>query len=101
MDLREKTAENYIFARQSSYPSEKEGDSLIKAGLKLSHLRLISAISDHGQVSAAAEAMTEVENAAPNCTLLIDSRQRTMPTEPFAERPFSAGAAFIPSIESG
>lgn len=64
MDVREKTPENYAFARQSGYPSEKEGDSLIKAGLKLSHLRLISAISDHGQVSAAAEAMNISQPAA-------------------------------------
>jgi DNA-binding transcriptional LysR family regulator len=50
-------------ARQG-YDPENEGDFLIKAGLKLSHLRLILAIADSGQVSAAAEALTISQPAA-------------------------------------
>lgn len=64
MDLREKPPENLILTRQPGYLPENESDFLIKAGLKLSHLRLISAISDHGQVSAAAEAMNISQPAA-------------------------------------
>lgn len=64
MNVREKIPENLILTRQGAYPAENESDFLIKAGLKLSHLRLISAISDHGQVSAAAEAMRISQPAA-------------------------------------
>jgi hypothetical protein len=45
--------------------------------------------------------MTEVEKAAPNCTLLIDIRQRMTPIEAFACRPPSAAAVFEGSIEAG
>jgi DNA-binding transcriptional LysR family regulator len=48
----------------TGYPAENEGDSLIKAGLKLNHIRLISAIADHGQVSAAAERLNISQPAA-------------------------------------
>lgn len=64
MDIKVKSAENAKPVRQPAYLPENEGDLLIKAGLKLNHLRLISAISDHGQVSAAAEAMNISQPAA-------------------------------------
>jgi DNA-binding transcriptional LysR family regulator len=64
MDTRIKAPENLILTRLGGYPSENESDSLIKAGLKLSHLRLISAINDHGQVSGAAEALNISQPAA-------------------------------------
>jgi DNA-binding transcriptional LysR family regulator len=64
VDAREKILENPQSGRKGAYPTENEGDFLIKAGLKLSHLRLISAISDHAQVSAAAEAMRISQPAA-------------------------------------
>jgi DNA-binding transcriptional LysR family regulator len=64
MDTRIRAPENPVLTRGGSHPSENESDSLLKAGLKLSHLRLISAISDHGQVSAAAESMNISQPAA-------------------------------------
>jgi len=64
MDGREKLLESVNSPRQGGYPAENEGDFLIKAGLKLSHLRLISAIADHGQVSAAADTMNISQPAA-------------------------------------
>jgi len=64
MDTRIRVSENPVLTRLGGHPSEKESDSLLKAGLKLSHLRLISAISDHGQVSAAAESMNISQPAA-------------------------------------
>lgn len=39
-------------------------DSLLRAGLKFSHLRMIVALSDHGSVSAAAETMNISQPAA-------------------------------------
>lgn len=39
-------------------------DVLVKSGLKLSHLRLIVAIGEHGQISAAAQAMNMSQPAA-------------------------------------
>ncbi len=39
-------------------------DFLVKSGLKLNHLRLIVAIGDHGQISAAAEALHVSQPAA-------------------------------------
>lgn len=64
MDRRGKFSETAQSQRQGGYPAENEGDSLIKAGLKLNHLRLISAIADHGQVSAAADRMNISQPAA-------------------------------------
>jgi DNA-binding transcriptional LysR family regulator len=64
VDTRKKSPEPVNLQRQGTYPAENEGDFLIKAGLKLNHLRLISAISDHGQVSAAAETMNISQPAA-------------------------------------
>jgi DNA-binding transcriptional LysR family regulator len=64
MDIRGKIPENSVLGRQVVYPPENESDFLIKAGLKLGHLRLISAISDYGQVSAAAESMNISQPAA-------------------------------------
>jgi DNA-binding transcriptional LysR family regulator len=59
-----KAQESSQTARQTSYPPENEADSLIKAGLKLNHIRLISAIADHGQVSAAADVLNISQPAA-------------------------------------
>lgn len=39
-------------------------DALLKAGLKLNHLRMIVTIEDHGQISAAAETMNMSQPAA-------------------------------------
>lgn len=39
-------------------------DSLLRAGLKLNHLRMIVTIEDHGQISAAAESMNISQPAA-------------------------------------
>ena len=39
-------------------------DSLLRAGLKLNHLRMIVTIEDHGQISAAAESMNMSQPAA-------------------------------------
>ncbi|MDB5524629.1 MAG: gbpR [Rhizobium sp.] len=64
MDNREKLPESAIASRQIGYLPDNEGDFLIKAGLKLNHLRLVSAISDHGQVSVAAEVMNMSQPAA-------------------------------------
>lgn len=60
-------------ARQSGYPPEKEADSLIKAGLKLNHFRLISAIADNGQVSAAAEILNISQPAASRMLHEVES----------------------------
>ena len=73
MDIREKVPENLISSRQIGYLPENESDFLIKAGLKLSHLRLISAISDHGQVSAAAESMHISQPAASRMLHEVES----------------------------
>jgi molybdate transport repressor ModE-like protein len=43
---------------------KRAGDLLVKSGLKLNHLRLIVAIEDQGQISAAAEAMNMSQPAA-------------------------------------
>lgn len=59
--------------RPAPYPSENESDSLIKAGLKLNHLRLISAISDLGQVSAAADALNISQPAASRLLTEMES----------------------------
>lgn len=56
----------------SDYPSESieihsdsfRDDTLLKAGLKLNHLRMIVTIEDHGQISAAAESMNISQPAA-------------------------------------
>ena len=64
---------NLQTARQSGYPPEKEADSLIKAGLKLNHLRLISAIADNAQVSAAAEVLNISQPAASRMLHEVES----------------------------
>jgi DNA-binding transcriptional LysR family regulator len=64
LDTREKNPDNLILTRPGQYLSENESDFLIKAGLKLNHLRLISALSDHGQVSSAAQALNISQPAA-------------------------------------
>ena len=48
-------------------------DSLLRAGLKLSHLRMIVMIEDHGQVSAAAQAMAMSQPAASRMLSEIES----------------------------
>lgn len=73
LDEREKAGDGYFSARGSGYPPEKEGDFLIKAGLKLSHLRLILAIADSGQVSAAAEALSISQPAASRMLHEVES----------------------------
>jgi DNA-binding transcriptional LysR family regulator len=50
--------------QQNSPFLDSDGDRLIKAGLKLNHLRLIAAVAEHGQVSAAADAMNISQPAA-------------------------------------
>jgi DNA-binding transcriptional LysR family regulator len=60
----EKSGDGYFSTPQQGYQPEKDGDFLLKAGLKLSHLRLILAIADSGQVSAAAEALSISQPAA-------------------------------------
>jgi len=62
----------FSLARQGYHP-EKEGDFLIKAGLKLSHLRLILAIADSGQVSAAADALNISQPAASRMLHEVES----------------------------
>jgi DNA-binding transcriptional LysR family regulator len=73
LNEREKAADGYFSGRGSSYHPEKEGDFLIKAGLKLSHLRLILAIADSGQVSAAAEVLNISQPAASRMLHEVES----------------------------
>jgi DNA-binding transcriptional LysR family regulator len=68
-----KAQENSHIARQSSYPPENEADFLIKAGLKLNHIRLIAAIADNGQVSAAAEILNISQPAASRMLHEVES----------------------------
>ena len=65
--------DGYFSSAQPGYQPEKEGDFLIKAGLKLSHLRLILAIADSGQVSAAAEALNISQPAASRMLHEVES----------------------------
>lgn len=71
-----KPQEFSLTARQSSYPPENEADSLIKAGLKLNHLRLISAIADNGQVSTAADVLNISQPAASRMLHEVESLLR-------------------------
>lgn len=52
-------------------------DSLLKAGLKLNHLRMIVAIEDSGQISAAAEAMNISQPAASRMLSEMESIVKT------------------------
>lgn len=70
---REKRQDGYLTVRNPGYQPEKEGDFLIKAGLKLSHLRLILAIADSGQVSAAADALSISQPAASRMLHEVES----------------------------
>lgn len=70
---RENAGDGYFPASRQGYQPEKEDDFLIKAGLKLSHLRLILAIADSGQVSAAAEALTISQPAASRMLHEVES----------------------------
>jgi DNA-binding transcriptional LysR family regulator len=70
---REKAPDGYFSGRGPSYHPEKEGDFLIKAGLKLSHLRLILAIADSGQVSAAADVLNISQPAASRMLHEVES----------------------------
>jgi DNA-binding transcriptional LysR family regulator len=73
MAERQKARDGYFPTRTPGYQPEKEGDFLIKAGLKLSHLRLILAIADSGQVSAAAEALSISQPAASRMLHEVES----------------------------
>lgn len=44
--------------------SSEDGDALLRAGLKLGHMRMIVALEDHGQISAAAQVMNISQPAA-------------------------------------
>jgi DNA-binding transcriptional LysR family regulator len=70
---REKAPDGYFSGRGTGYHPEKEGDFLIKAGLKLSHLRLILAIADSGQVSAAADVLNISQPAASRMLHEVES----------------------------
>lgn len=72
-NVRENVQDGYFPAGRHGYQPEKEGDLLIKAGLKLSHLRLILAIADTGQVSAAAEALSISQPAASRMLHEVES----------------------------
>lgn len=63
-DEREKSGDGYRSDSWQGYQPEKEDDFLLRAGLKLTHLRLILAIADSGQVSAAADLMNISQPAA-------------------------------------
>jgi len=52
-------------------------DSLLRAGLKLNHLRMIVMIEDHGQISAAAEAMNISQPAASRMLSEMESIAKT------------------------
>lgn len=69
----ENAQQGYFSPTRPGYQPEKEGDFLIKAGLKLSHLRLILAIADSGQVSAAAEALNISQPAASRMLHEVES----------------------------
>jgi molybdate transport repressor ModE-like protein len=64
MAMLEKNPQPDELARQKSQFSEKEEEFLLRGGLKLSHFRLIAAIADRGQVSAAAESLNISQPAA-------------------------------------
>ncbi|MCB1446158.1 MAG: LysR family transcriptional regulator [Rhizobiaceae bacterium] len=70
---RENSKDGHRSGGWAGYQPEKEGDFLIKAGLKLSHLRLILAIADSGQVSAAAEALNISQPAASRMLHEVES----------------------------
>ena len=70
---REKARDGYFPLQWQGYQPEIEGDFLIKAGLKLSHLRLILAIADSGQVSAAADALSISQPAASRMLHEVES----------------------------
>ena len=52
-------------------------DSLLRAGLKMNHLRMIVMIEDHGQISAAAEAMNISQPAASRMLSEMESIAKT------------------------
>jgi DNA-binding transcriptional LysR family regulator len=52
-------------------------DSLLRAGLKLNHLRMIVTIEDHGQISAAAEALNISQPAASRMLSEMESIAKT------------------------
>jgi DNA-binding transcriptional LysR family regulator len=70
---KENAQDGYFSTGRHGYQLEKESDFLIKAGLKLSHLRLILAIADSGQVSAAAEALSISQPAASRMLHEVES----------------------------
>jgi DNA-binding transcriptional LysR family regulator len=50
--------------QQSSVPVDYSDRGIFRSGLKMSHLQLILAIEDHGQISAAADALSMSQPAA-------------------------------------
>jgi len=60
----EKIYNDYVSDGIEIHSDSFRDDTLLKAGLKLNHLRMIVTIEDHGQISAAAESMNMSQPAA-------------------------------------
>ncbi|AYG66970.1 MULTISPECIES: LysR family transcriptional regulator [unclassified Rhizobium] len=60
----EKIYNDYLSEGIEIHSDNFRDDTLLKAGLKLNHLRMIVTIEDHGQISAAAESMNMSQPAA-------------------------------------
>ncbi len=60
----EKIYNDYVSEGIEIHSDNFRDDTLLKAGLKLNHLRMIVTIEDHGQISAAAETMNMSQPAA-------------------------------------
>ncbi|NLR96857.1 LysR family transcriptional regulator [Rhizobium sp. P38BS-XIX] len=60
----EKIYNDYVSEGIEIHSDNFRDDTLLKAGLKLNHLRMIVTIEDHGQISAAAESMNMSQPAA-------------------------------------
>lgn len=60
----EKIYNDYVSDGIEIHSDNFRDDTLLKAGLKLNHLRMIVTIEDHGQISAAAESMNMSQPAA-------------------------------------
>ena len=60
----EKIYNDYLSDGIEIHSDNFRDDTLLKAGLKLNHLRMIVTIEDHGQISAAAESMNMSQPAA-------------------------------------
>ena len=64
MAVMEKIYNDYLSEGIEIHSDNFRDDALLKAGLKLNHLRMIVTIEDHGQISAAAESMNMSQPAA-------------------------------------